>query len=101
AHGQVRHIHYTLEPAHAGKHLIRSVSVEFSDKRPGSETKGEPVSLETEPLEVNVSSELGNKTPNLAELAPMNAPLALPARIGWFGLSVALALVLLAAAGAV
>ena len=30
----VRRFHYQLEPAHAGKHLIRSVSIEFVDKRP-------------------------------------------------------------------
>ncbi len=33
----VRRFHYQLEPAHAGKHLIRSVAIEFIDKRPGSE----------------------------------------------------------------
>ncbi len=31
--GNVRRFHYQLEPAHAGKHLIRSVSIEFVDKR--------------------------------------------------------------------
>ena len=29
--GNVRRFHYQLEPAHAGKHLIRSVSIEFVD----------------------------------------------------------------------
>ena len=54
-----RRFHYELEPAHAGKHLIRSVSIEFIDKRANSEAKAEPVLIETEPLEVNVTSELG------------------------------------------
>ena len=35
--GNVRRFHYQLEPAHAGKHLIRSVSIEFVDNRPSSE----------------------------------------------------------------
>ena len=36
----LRRFHYQLEPAHAGKHLIRSVSIEFVDKRPDSERQG-------------------------------------------------------------
>jgi hypothetical protein len=95
----IRHIRYTLEPAHGGKHLIRSVSAEFIDRRPDSESKDKTVQVETEPLEVFVSSELGNKIPNLADLASMNAPLAFPPRIGWLGLSAAILVVLLAVAG--
>ena len=58
-----RRFHYQLEPAHAGKHLIRSVSIEFMDRRPNSEGRGEPALIETEPLEVNVTSELGERAP--------------------------------------
>ena len=47
--GNVRRFHYELEPAHAGKHLIRSVSIEFVDKRPNSERRGEPAMIETDP----------------------------------------------------
>lgn len=71
------HFHYQLEPAHAGNHLIRSVMIEFTDQRAGTEVKAEPVTLESEPLEVMVTSELGDKTPSLADLAPMSAPLPL------------------------
>jgi hypothetical protein len=87
-----RRFHYELEPAHAGKHLIRSVAVEFVDKRPTSERPGEPALIETDPLEVNVTSELGgNEAPSLAKLQPMIPPQAVPRTFapGWI---VALAL---------
>jgi LPXTG-motif cell wall-anchored protein len=76
---------YELEPAHAGKHLIRSVAIEFVDKRPGSERSGEPALVETEPLEVNVTSELGSEAPSLAKLQPMLPPQAVPqtTALGW------------------
>src|SRR5262249_40391521 len=72
---------------HAGKHLIRSVSIEFVDKRPDSESRGEPMLVETEPLEVNVTSELGDETPSLANLEPMLPPQPLPRSpwTGWLG----------------
>ena len=93
-----RHFHYQLEPAHAGKHLIRSVSIEFVDKRPNSERRGEPALVETDPVEVNVTSELGNDAPTLANLEPMLPPRPVPqaAAIGWLvaaGLAVVLAIV--------
>ncbi len=74
----VRRFHYQLEPAHAGKHLIRSVSIEFVDKRPNSERRGEPALIETDPLEVNVTSELGDEAPSLANLEPMVPPQPVP-----------------------
>ncbi len=70
----VRRFHYQLEPAHAGKHLIHSVSVEFVDRRPDSEGRGEPALIETNPLEVNVTSELGDEAPSLSNLEPMLPP---------------------------
>ncbi len=83
--GNVRRFHYQLEPAHAGKHLIRSVSIEFVDKRPSSERRGEPALIETDPLEVNVTSELAGAAPSLANLEPMLPPQPVPqaAAIGW------------------
>ncbi len=71
-----RRFHYELEPTHAGKHLIRSVAIEFVDKRPGSERKGHAALVESDPLEVNVTSELGNAVPSLANLQPMAPPQA-------------------------
>src|SRR5262249_1038870 len=73
-----RRFHYQLEPAHAGKHLIRSVSIEFLDKRSSSERRGEPSLIETDPLEVNVTSGLGNDQPSLANLEPMLPPRPVP-----------------------
>jgi hypothetical protein len=93
--GNVRRFHYQLEPAHAGKHLIRSVSIEFVDKRPNSERRGEPVLIETDPLEVNVTSELGGEAPSLANLEPMVDPRPVPqtVAVGWL-VGAALAVVL-------
>jgi hypothetical protein len=90
----VRRFHYQLEPAHAGKHLIRSVSIEFVDKRPSSERRGEPTLIETDPLEVNVTSELGSAAPSLANLEPMVPPIPVPrsAVIAWVVVPVVLVL---------
>jgi len=80
-----RRFRYQLEPAHAGKHLIRSVSIEFTDRRPNSEGRGEPALIETDPLEVNVTSELGDEAPSLANLEPMLPPEPVPGvfSTGW------------------
>jgi hypothetical protein len=93
----LRRFHYQLEPTHAGKHLIRSVSVEFVDNRANSERRGEPALIETDPLEVDVNSELGDKAPSLANLEPMMPPQPLPRTFafGWLvasGLLVMLAI---------
>jgi hypothetical protein len=95
--GNSRRFHYQLEPAHAGKHLIRSVSIEFVDRRPNSEGRGEPALVETDPLEVTITSELGDDAPNLANLEPMLPPQPMPRQSGsgWLvaaGLAVALAI---------
>jgi hypothetical protein len=81
----LRRFHYQLEPTHAGKHLIRSVSIAFVDKRQNSEGRGEPVLIETDPLEVNVTSNLGKEAPSLANLEPMLPPQPVPqtTAIGW------------------
>ena len=98
--GKVRQFHYQLEPTHAGKHLIRSVSIEFVDKRPTSERRSEPSLIETDPLEVNVTSELGDGAPSLANLEPMLPPRSVPqsSAIGWLvaaGLAVLLMITLI------
>jgi hypothetical protein len=94
----VRRFHYQLEPTQAGKHLIRSVSIEFVDKRPTSERRGEPALVETDPLEVNVTSEFGDGAPSLANLEPMLPPQPVPqsSAIGWLvalGVAVLVAIV--------
>ena len=82
---KVRQFHYQLEPVHGGKHLIRSVSIEFVDKRANSERPGEPSLIETDPLEVNVTSEFGDGAPSLANLEPMLPPRPVPrtTALGW------------------
>ena len=78
----IRRFHYQLEPAHAGKHLIRSVSIEFVDKRANAEGRDEPALVETDPIEVNVTSELEGEAPSLANLEPMTPPQAVPQVFG-------------------
>ncbi len=93
----LRRFHYQLEPAHGGKHLIRSVSLEFVDKRPDSERRSEPTLIETDPLEVNVTSELGDGVPSLANLEPMVPPQPVPksSALGWLAASGVAALLFL------
>jgi hypothetical protein len=100
-----RRFHYELEPAHAGKHLIRSVAVEFVDRREESERRGEPgpepALVETDPIEVDVTSDLKDEAPSLARLEPMVPPRPVPqaVAIGWVIASIlAGVLVLLAVA---
>lgn len=84
-----RRFRYQLEPVHAGRHLIRSVAIEFVDNRPDSEAKGMPSLIESEPLEVEVTSELGDEVPNLANLEPMLPPRPLATGPQWTWLLVA------------
>ena len=65
-----RRFHYQLEPAQGGKHLIRSVSIEFVDRRPNSERPGEATLVETDPLELEVTSELSDQAPAWRTLSP-------------------------------
>jgi hypothetical protein len=100
--GHQRRFHYQLEPAHAGKHLIRSVSVEFVDRRPNSEGRGEPAQVETEPMELEVTSEFGDGAPSLSNLEPMVPPQPVPRvfRTTWLvavGAAVLLAIAVIAA----
>jgi hypothetical protein len=71
---RTRVFRYQLEPVHTGIHLIRSVSIEFIDKRESSESKGRPSRIESDPIEINVTSELGDQVPDLADLEPMLPP---------------------------
>ncbi len=75
---------YQLEPAHAGRHLIRSLTIEFVDNRQNSEARGQTSLIESEPLEVNVTSELGDALPNLADLQPMLPPRPLEQSTSWY-----------------
>ena len=70
----VRRFRYQLEPTQTGKHLIRAIAVEFIDQRAGSENFNTATTIESEPIEINVTSELGDGVPSLAALEPMFPP---------------------------
>ena len=82
---------YQLEPAHGGRHLIRSLTIEFVDNRPNSEARGQISLIESEPLEVQVTSELGDTLPNLADLQPMLPPRPLQQSTSWYWWQVGIA----------
>ena len=75
---------YQLEPVHSGRHLIRSLTIEFVDNRPNSEARGQTSLIESEPLEVQVTSEFGDALPNLANLQPMLPPRPLEQSTSWY-----------------
>ncbi len=89
AAANVRRFHYQLEPTHAGKHLIRSVSIEFVDRRAKSEQSGKAAWIETAPLEVNVTSEFGGEAPSLANLEPMAQPIPVQPALAYAWLAAA------------
>ena len=90
----IQRFRYTLEPVHTGKHLIRSIAIEFVDRRPQSENRNEKLSVETEPIEVEVTSELEDQIPDLAKLEPMLPPQGVESQITslwlWLGIPVLL-----------
>jgi hypothetical protein len=81
--------HYQLEPVHAGRHLIRSLAVEFIDNRPKSESRGITSLIESDPLEVQVISEFGDQLPSLNDLDPMLPPQPLNSLSEWKWLALA------------
>ena len=90
--------HYQLEPVASGTHLIRSVAIEFIDNRESSEAKGKTAFIESEPIEIKITTEQGDQTPDLANLEPMVAPVAIeqPWGFWWIGvIATAIALAVL------
>ena len=75
---------YQLEPVQAGRHLIRSFGLEFTDRRPNSESRDQTSLIESDPLEVLVTSELGDQLPSLSDLEPMLPPRPLRFPQYWF-----------------
>jgi hypothetical protein len=77
-----RAFRYRLEPVQAGKHLIRSLRLEYL---PVSNAKSDQAieSIESEPIEIEVTSEWGTETPDLAQLEPMLPPKEVPSPIAW------------------
>ena len=85
-----RVFHYQLEPVHTGAHLIRSIAIEFVDNRENSEQKGLSSWIESEPVEVKVTSELGDQVPSFANLEPMAPPQSIDESLRWWWLACAL-----------
>jgi len=67
---------YTLEPTEAGRLRIDPISVTFTDRRPNGD--GRTHSVATEPISVEITSIVGDKTPSLGELRPPAEPIGLP-----------------------
>jgi len=82
-----RVFHYQLEPVHTGIHLIRSVAIEFVDQRESADTRGQSAWIESEPIEVTITSELGEQLPDLADIEPMKEPLSLNDPMRWWWLA--------------
>ena len=98
---KTRLFHYQLEPVSSGTHLIRSVAIQFTDNRETSEAKGKATYIESEPIEIKITTELGDQKPDLANLAPMLAPIPIEQSYNtWWiaaivaGIAIAIALVL-------
>lgn len=92
-----RLFHYQLEPVHSGIHLIRSIAIEFIDNRESSVAKGKVTLIESDPIEVKITSELSDQVPDLADLEPMLPPQSIDQSgiLWWIGITV-LALILIA-----
>lgn len=87
---------YTLEPAEPGRLRIDPIAVSFSDQR--TDANAAEQTIETEPLSIDVSSVLGDKTPALGDLHPPAAPITLPAGVpAWVWAIVLVVIVLFAA----
>ena len=78
-----RLFHYRLEPVSSGKHLIRTLAIEFTDNRPNSEAVGQKVRIESKPIEMTITSELDGQIPDLANLEPMLPPIELGGKVPW------------------
>lgn len=77
---RVRRWRYRLEAEQAGKLLIRSQRVEYMDKRAPSKDFGKRLFAASPPLEVNVTTQLGEAQPDLKNLSQMAEPVPLSSR---------------------
>lgn len=78
-----RLFHYRLEPVSSGKHLIRTLAIEFTDNRKQSEAVGQKVRIESKPIELTITSELDGQIPDLANLEPMLPPMKIQSKFPW------------------
>lgn len=87
---EVLRSHFEVEAEHTGKHLIRPFTVKFRVTKPGEEGEpGKDYEVATDPLEIDVSSMLGEAQPDLADLRGPRGLVDLPApptRVPWIWL---------------
>ena len=76
---RVDRFRYKLEAEQAGKLLIRSQQIEYVDKR-SPQKDGKRTIISSPPLEIDVTSELGDSKPDLNDLAQMADPVPLQTR---------------------
>jgi len=76
---RVRRFRYKLEAEQAGTLLIRSQQIEYVDKR-SPQKNGKRTFIASPPLEIEVTSELGDNKPDLNDLAQMADPVPLQTR---------------------
>jgi hypothetical protein len=86
---------YQLEPLRTGRLAIDPIRVTYADGRPGEQS--EESAVETEALEVTVTSMIDEEAPSLNDLRPATPPVALPRARTWIGWLVGIAACLLAA----
>jgi hypothetical protein len=63
---------YQLEPMFSGRHLIRSIPIVFAKSDSPDDSRE---IIQSEPIEVDVQSDLGDAAPDLANVDPMLDPL--------------------------
>lgn len=74
----VRRYFYKLEPELTGEVVVPTVTVRFTDRRAGSESRGKKLSVSSKPLTLKITAPTGKQTPTLDDLRPAAAPLPLP-----------------------
>jgi hypothetical protein len=69
---ELRTFRYQLEPMFSGRHLIRSIPIVFAKSDSPDDSRD---IIQSEPIEVDVQSALGNAAPDLANVDPMLDPI--------------------------
>ncbi len=68
---------FTLDPTREGRMTIEPIPISFSDLRPGGD--GKTHTLETGPISIEITSQVGEKTPSLSEMRAAAGPVNLSA----------------------
>lgn len=73
---EIRQQIYTLEPTRTGTLRIHPIPVTFEDKRPAGD--GKEHAIESEALDIEIASVIGDAAPALGDAKPMAGPILLP-----------------------